>query len=215
MKHLKRICLVLVLCLVFQNVALASGGEWHEFTNPNLMNWSDAFNEYLGYLEEDMQNNDDMEGGLMSSAFLISYQDNDIVVSDSGIRMVHGGKSQDGVDYSMGMGTSLDDPNLFYVSFTFYNECNMNLSAMIRLSAILAAANCGLDLGDTNDEMVENAKYLCTRLLSDIDGIALSYKDFVIASKKLDTGYLFVIDTQAYYDAFYKGSIENYVDLNE
>lgn len=206
MKHLKKFCLLLVLCLVFQNVALASDEEWHEYINPNLKDWSDAFNTYFS-------NGD--TSSTMSSSYKIRYQDNDIVVSDNGIRMVHGGKSREGVDYVMGMGSSLDDPDLFYVSFTFYNAFDEKMGAGLRFLALLAAANCGLDLGDTDDDMVHNVDYLCQRILDEKEGIALSYKGFVIASKKLDTGYLFVIDTQEYYDAFYKGSIDNYVDLNE
>lgn len=207
---------LLIVCIVLTGLTpgLASNDQYNYCTNPYLSEWVDAYNYFINAYGEDADANgqpNNADDSFLIATSLMLYADSDIVTNQNGVRMVHGAKTNAGSPYVLGMGTCLDDEEMWYVTFTIYDTADPEEEIILRLISLYAATYAGLDLGDTDEEVQENTDYLLSMLLDEKDSIAISYNGFVLVSKRINSAYLFGIDTQKFYDEYYKGSIENYV----
>lgn len=195
MKRLNR-GIALILCLLLALPAARAD----EKANPSVAAWCDAYNTLMLNISSNLSD-------VLLVSGNIQYAASDIDQS-RGVSMVYGGAYSPESTYAIGMGSGLENDDLWYVSFTYYNAQAKDIQYTM-LCSILSSLAVGVDLGG-QDEAMESARYILSALISADSDVAMELDGVVFVFKSLSSGLLFALDSKAYYDTFYKGSISNY-----
>lgn len=208
---MKRI-LVFALVLALSLMPMTAPAEIKTLENPHLINWCNIFimltmNEY----------SENPGGEYIVASGKIMYDTTSMRSNGKGIHMADGGVSEEGGSYELGIGASPEDEGMWYVSFTYTQDTDMEIIVQNTINMVYACASMSEGytdgFGATDDERYDNILLIVQALLGSEDAIAVEVGDYVFVSKPLGNQLLITFDTLEFYDAFYKGSVKNYYVL--
>lgn len=214
MKRILAFALVLALSLM----PLTALAELKTLDNPHLIKWNEIFTMLtLNSFSENPG------GEYVLSSGTINYDPDTMRSNSEGIHMADGGFTSSEGSYSLGQGASPEAEDMWYVSFTYTQDTDWQIIVDNTINMVFACAYMadvpedGTPIadgfGETDEERSDTIQSILMVLLASEEAIAVEVGDFVFISKPLGNQLLITFDTLAFYNAFYKGSIENYFIL--
>lgn len=211
---MKKTFLIFLACIMlFCSLEATAAGKNDQLLvidNPTLISWSATFSTLQLLLQESGKPVD-----FCSDNGSIGYYERNVRTGAHGERVADGGAySQDG-NYILGMGAGVDREDLWYVTLTFGpqsdpDQCFNNTLCMLYAFDDLFSVFSGED-GDTS--LITDVMELLVRTEETV-GIQINQK--VLMRKEIGNGQFIVgVDSLAFYEAFYAGSLTTYYNLDE
>ena len=200
--------LALVLAVALLPLSAFAQDEYEFVVNPNLELWS----QYYQALHLNML----ADGEALSDSILpgarILYMENNVRRGSGGERVIDGGMTSEHGTFTIGMGAGVDDDALWYLSFSYNANADLDVIMYNTLFTLIA-----LEAAELMPELdTEYLTIVAQAMINSDEDIAMEVGDLVLAGKWLGSGQrLVLVNSLPFYDAFYLGTIENYISLND
>lgn len=177
--------------------------------NPSLITWSACF----AVLQLTMQSKG-LPVDFSTDNGIIGYYEKNIRTGANGERVADGAAFSEKNSYMLGMGAGVDREDLWYVTMTFgadtdpgvcYNNVTCMLLAFDDISALMG--------GDEDEQELLNG--MLDRLVFQSGSVGFQYGGKVLMRKDLGSRFIIGVDSLAFYEAFYAGSLTEYYNLDE
>ena len=205
----KIIALILALILATGAVGLALADDLLILDNPTLIEWSATCTA----LQLVMQSQN-LPVDLCSDNGSIGYYEKNIRKGSNGERVADGGTYSQKKTYMLGMGAGVDREDLWYVTMTYstdtnIDECYNNVACML-----LAFEDIHALLNGSEDEkaLLED---ILNRLVLQSGSVGFQYNGKVLMRKDIGQQFIIGVDSVAFYEAFYAGSLTEYYNLDQ
>ncbi len=181
----------------------AAFGEGYVAYNAKLSDWYRSYYKRVHSLESYTG-----DRGPATDMVMINYSETR--KSMDGEEVADGGMTSLGGTFSIGVGSGVDNEELWYATLTFPADIDEQVMEINTLMAVAACQAVGIDFGDDDEIIYTLAGFLC---YSEGDA-AVEIGDLVLATKILSGGQrLVMFDSLDFYNGFYAGSIEDYTVL--
>lgn len=206
---------VTMLVMVMLFCVNVNANEMCTLENPDIMKFAE---HYAGFHLDLMSRDEPM---FLSDNILfggkINYNEDDARVGYSGKKVADGAIYSEYGTFMIGCGAGIEDEDLWYVSFTY--EKNADPDVMLYNTYFMMGSsedffNALMESGYDEEEQDELMMEILQELLTTKEPIAIETGDVVFVSKELGSGQrLIVLDSKEMYEEFYKGSIDNYMEV--
>ncbi len=205
----KIISALLILALVACITGFASADELLTLENPTLVAWSVKNTAMQLTLQQQ-----GLPVDFSNDNGIIRYYEKDIRTGANGERVADGGAYSEKNTYMIGMGAGVDLEDLWYVTMTYsidtnIDECYNNVACMLVAFDDIRA----LMGGNEDEQALLNG--ILDRLVLESGSVGFQYGGKVLMRKDIGSQFIIGVDSKAFYDAFYAGSLTEYYNLDE
>ena len=197
--------------IIFLMVCVPVMGETADMIrieNSTLTEWVKEYTSLLLLMKEN-GNAVEMDTG---NGIICSYEQ-DIRFGVNGERVLDGGIYSENGIYMLGMGAGVDQDDLWYVTLTFGPNVDQQIVTNNTLCMIYAFGDL-YRLFSESEESKDTFVEILDMLTSGNESVGFELNGKLLMRKELGNGQFIVgVDSVAFYNAFYAGSLENYYKL--